>query len=135
MDFNAFHSGTPHARRGMEEGRDGTERRARGPGRSLSIVAATVTVLTSCATTSWTVPEGGEQQFRRDIVACQLDAATASPAPRPAALSPFGFVHPTSDYTMAPQGLRGQLGTASGELAQRSALVDSCMEAKGHRRQ
>ena len=46
-----------------------------------------------------------------------------------------GFVHPTADYTMAPQGLHDELGTASGSRAQRAWLVDRCMEAKGYRRQ
>jgi hypothetical protein len=99
----------------------------------LCAAAATSTILTGCART-WTVPEGLEQQFRRDALACERDAAQQSPAPRPASASRVGFVHPTADYTMAPQGLRGgaQLGTTSGDRAQRARLVDTCMAAKGY---
>jgi hypothetical protein len=108
--------------------------RARRLGRLLCAAAATAAILTGCARI-WTVPEGGDQQFRRDVLACERDAVRQSPAPRPAAISPAGFVHPTADYTMAPQGLKGELGTISGERAQRARLVDRCLEAKGYRRQ
>ena len=97
----------------------------------LRAAAATSIVLTGCAKT-WIVPEGLEQQFRRDVFACERDAVHQSPAPRPASFSHVGFVHPTADYTMAPQGLRGELGTGSGARAQRARLVDACLEAKGY---
>jgi hypothetical protein len=101
----------------------------------LCAAAATATILTGCARI-WAVPEGADQQFRRDALACERDAALQSPAPRPpAARSPAGFVHPTADYTMAPQGLKNGPGTISGERAQRARLVDRCMEARGYRRQ
>jgi hypothetical protein len=98
----------------------------------LCAAAATSTLLIGCART-WNVPEGLEQQFRRDALACERDAAQQAPAPRPASRSNVGFVHPTADYTMAPQGMRRDLGTASGgERAQRARLVDTCLEAKGY---
>lgn len=97
----------------------------------LCAAAATSTILTGCAR-AWTVPEGLEQQFRRDLLACERDAVHQSPAPRPASTSRVGFVHPTADFTMAPQGLRGELGTGSGARAQRARLVDTCLEAKGY---
>jgi hypothetical protein len=101
----------------------------------LCAAAATSMILTGCART-WGVPVGAEAQFQRDAFACERDAAAQSPAPR-AATTPAaaGFVHPTADYTMAPQGLHDELGTVSGSRAQRTWLVDRCMEAKGYRRQ
>jgi hypothetical protein len=110
--------------------------RARGMSGLLCATAASAMLLTGCAGT-WSVPEGGGPQFRRDAFACERDATAQSPAPRTTATkpAPAGFVHPTADYTMAPQGLHDELGTGSGSRAQRAWLVDRCMEAKGYRRQ
>jgi hypothetical protein len=110
--------------------------RARGLSGLLCATAATTLLLTGCAG-AWSVPEGGEPQFQRDALACERDATAQSPAPRTSTKmpAPAGFVHPTADYTMAPQGLHDELGTASGSRAQRAWLVDRCMEAKGYRRQ
>jgi hypothetical protein len=110
--------------------------RARWMGGLLCAAAGTSMLLSGCAST-WSIPEGGEPQFQRDAFACERDAEAQSPAPRTSAKmpAPAGFVHPTADYTMAPQGLRDELGTASGSRAQRAWLVDRCMEAKGYRRQ
>lgn len=112
------------------------ERNARAQlmGGLLCAAAATSTILTGCANT-WTVAEGGEQQFRRDAFACEREAAVQSPAPRMATTAPAGFVHPTAGYTMAPQGLHDELGSSWGSQAQRAWLVDRCMEAKGYRHQ
>lgn len=108
--------------------------RARLMGGLLCAAAATSMILTGCAST-WRIPEGGEQQFRLDAFACERDAAMQSPTPRTAAMTPTGFVHPTANYTMAPQGLQDELGTTSGSRAQRAWLVERCMEAKGYRHQ
>ncbi len=108
--------------------------RARLMGGLLWAAAATSVIVTGCAR-SWSVPEGGEQQFRRDAFACERDAAEQSPAPRTTTTTPTGFVHPSANFTMAPQGLPNELGSASGSRAQRAWLVDRCMEAKGYHRQ
>lgn len=110
--------------------------RTRGMGGLLCATAATAMLITGCAGV-WSVPEGSEPQFQRDAFACERDATAQSPAPRTTVTKPAGagFVHPTADYTMAPQGLHDELGTASGSRAQRAWLVDRCMEAKGYRRQ
>jgi hypothetical protein len=99
----------------------------------LCAAAATTMVLTGCART-WGGPEAGSQA-QRDVLACEGDAAAQSPAPRTPTTTPAGYVHPTADYTMAPGGMRDELGSASGSRAQRAWLVDRCMEAKGYRRQ
>jgi hypothetical protein len=100
----------------------------------LGAVAAVIIILTGCSKTLWIIPPGGsEQQLLRDSYECRRDAATPTPAPRPASPASTGFVHPSPDYTMAPQGLQG-LGTAPGDQAQEEGLVARCIESKGYRR-
>ena len=100
--------------------------------RLLCLTAATLTILTGCAG-RWWLFDGADAQFRRDAMACERDAALQSPTPRTVPTAPVGFVHPRADYTMGPGGLPNQLGTETGTRAHRARLVDSCMEAKGHR--
>ena len=100
----------------------------------LGTVAAGIITLTGCSETSWIIPPGGsEQQVRRDSYECQRDAAVLAPVPRPASPASTGFVHPSANYTMAPQGSQG-LGAAPVDRAQ-EGLVARCMESKGYRRQ
>ncbi|HEX7785992.1 MAG TPA: hypothetical protein VF653_07210 [Methylomirabilota bacterium] len=105
--------------------------RARRYGRLCCLTAVTLTILTGCAR-SWSLADSADQQFRRDALACERDAERQSPTPKTESVAPVGFVHPRADYTMAPGGMPGRLGTQSGTRSQRARLVDICMAAKGY---